>query len=135
MNGRTLALFLPLVSLACGSESRSPRAEASSTTQAPRSDDSGKKATAVVTHPTPSDPRRTAALIPTMMLRFPQDSLPLVADARLKQKGEIGNTAFALMPGGQRLTGEELVEWLVKSPKPLMASPTYTRGAIATWTG
>ncbi len=70
-----------------------------------------------------------------MMLRFPQDSLPLAGTPPPNQKGELGSTALILMPEGRRIVGDEILEWLQQSPKPLIASPTYTRGSIAVWSG
>jgi hypothetical protein len=89
----------------------------------------------MVRHATSTDPSRNAALITTMMLRFPQDTLPLVGTQPPNERGELGATALILMPFAQRLVDDEIVDWFQQSIKPVVATPTYTRGSIAVWSG
>jgi len=81
----------------------------------------------MVTHPTPSDPSRTAALIAAMMLRFTQQDIKrLGTDAP-------GELSYVILPDGERVRDRDLIDWLERAPKPLFAVPIYIRGTIAAW--
>ncbi len=89
----------------------------------------------MVMHATSIDPSRSAALITTMMLRFPQDAIPPIGTEPPTERGEPGATALVLMPEARRLVEDEIVDWFQNSIKPVVATPTYTRGSIAVWSG
>ncbi|MGH7612679.1 MAG: hypothetical protein ACREMW_01375 [Gemmatimonadales bacterium] len=112
--------------VACGGE-KSPSRPTEDAAAAATTTELGKEAGPVVTHPTPTDPSRTAALIAAVMLRFAQqDSKGVITDAS-------GGTTYLILPDGPRFRDGDLIDWLERAPKPLFAVPAYIRGMIAAW--